>query len=245
MEDEAKQLAQLSAQLADPARATMVMSLMDGSSRSAGELGLTANVSPSSASGHLAKLVNSRILTDVKQGRSKYYRIATAAVAHAVEALQIVASPGTTALLQVARSSLNPFSFARTCYDHLAGKLGVEVTAALQRRNILRSSGKGYEIADHGPVWLEEMGIDWQQLTLGKRPFALQCLDFTERRHHIAGALGAALLTRMVELDWITKLHVPRSVRLTTKGRAELSARLKLVWTENGMRSLTNPQDSA
>jgi DNA-binding transcriptional ArsR family regulator len=236
MEEEAKELAQLSAQLADPARATMIMSLMDGSSRSAGELGLAANVSPSSASGHLSRLVNSRILTDTKQGRHKYYRIATAAVAHAVEALQIVASPGTV-LRQVGQSTLNPFSFARTCYDHLAGKLGVEVTAALQRQKILSLAGKGYEVTGKGCDWLDDFGINWQDLQSERRSFALQCLDFTERRPHLSGALGAAMLARMIELDWIAKTRVPRSVRLTSKGRTELSKRLQIVFTENGIRS--------
>jgi DNA-binding transcriptional ArsR family regulator len=236
MEEQAKELAQLSAQLADPARATMIMSLMDGSSRSAGELSLAANVSPSSASGHLSRLVNSRILTDTRQGRHKYYRIATAAVAHAVEALQIVASPGTV-LRQVGQSTLNPFSFARTCYDHLAGKLGVEVTSALQRQKILSQAGKGYELTGKGCGWLNDFGIDWQQLKLERRQFALQCLDFTERRPHLAGALGAAMLARMIELDWIAKTRVPRSVRLTSKGRTELSKELKIVFTENGIRS--------
>jgi DNA-binding transcriptional ArsR family regulator len=236
MEEEARELAQLSAQLADPARATMIMSLMDGSSRSAGELGLTANVSPSSASGHLSKLVSSRILTDSKQGRHKYYRIATAAVAHAIEALQIVASPGTV-LRQVGQSTLNPFAFARTCYDHLAGKLGVEVTAALQRQKVLRLAGKGYQVTDRGCDWLDEFGIDLQELKLERRQFALQCLDFTERRPHLSGALGAALLTRMIELNWIAKNRIPRSVRLTSKGRMELTKKLQIVFTENGIRS--------
>ena len=214
----------------------MIMSLMDGSSRSAGELGLTANVSPSSASGHLAKLVGSRILTDSKQGRHKYYRIATAAVAHAIEALQIVASPGTV-LRQVGQSTLNPFAFARSCYDHLAGKLGVEVTAALRKQKVLDLSGKGYELTNKGRNWLDELGIDWEQLQSERRPFALQCLDFTERRPHLSGALGAALLTRMIELDWISRTRVPRSVRLTSKGRTELSRKLQIVFTKNGIRS--------
>lgn len=236
MEDEARELAHLSAQLADPARATMIMSLMDGSSRSAGELGLTANVSPSSASGHLAKLVSARILTDTRQGRHKYYRIATAAVARAVEAMQIVASPGTV-LRHIGQSTLNPFAFARTCYDHLAGRLGVEVTAALQRQKILRLSGKGYEVTDKGRGWLDEFGIDWQELQTERRSFALQCLDFTERRPHLSGALGAGMLARMIELDWIAKTRVPRSVRLTAKGRTELTKQLNIVFTENGIRS--------
>ena len=230
--EEANQLAKLSAQLADPARATMVVSLMDGTVRPTGELQIAANVSPSSASMHLSKLVSAQILTVVKQGRLKYYRIATAAVAHAVEALTIVASPG-TAMQKAARSSLNPFAFARTCYDHLAGKLGVEVVMALQGEQIIRASGKGYEVTVRGAQWLGEMGIDCDDVARGKRMFAAQCLDFTERRHHLAGALGAAWLDRMVELDWIVRSRVPRAVRLTSKGKAELSKRLRLKFTDN------------
>jgi DNA-binding transcriptional ArsR family regulator len=230
--DEANQVAKLSAQLADPARATIVVSLMDGSSRPTGELQISANVSPSSASMHLSKLVGARILTVVKRGRLKYYRIATAAVAHAVEALSIVALPG-TAVQKAARSSLNPFAFARTCYDHLAGKLGVQVVTALQGEEVIRAVGKGYEVTASGAAWMSEMGINCEELYGGKRLFASQCLDFTERRHHLSGALGAALLERMVELDWIVKSRVPRAVRLTPKGKMELNKRLHLKFTDN------------
>jgi DNA-binding transcriptional ArsR family regulator len=230
--DEANQLAKLSAQLADPARAAIVVSLMDGSSQPTGELQISANVSASSASMHLSKLVGARILTVVKQGRVKYYRIATAAVAHAVEALSIVASPG--AVIQTAaRSSLNPFAFARTCYDHLAGKLGVAIVTAIQRENIIRTSGESYEVTASGSDWLNEMGINWQDLQSGRRLFATRCLDFTERRHHLSGALGAALLERMIELNWIVKSRVPRAVRLSAKGKMELSERLRLEFTND------------
>src|SRR5438270_13784147 len=135
--DEAADLAKVGAVLSDPTRTTMVLSLMDGGSRAASELQMLANVSPASTSAHLAKLVDARILAVTKEGRHKYYRITTAAVAHAVEALQIVASPR-AAVQQIARSPINPFSFARTCYDHLAGKLGVEITAALRGLEIIR-----------------------------------------------------------------------------------------------------------
>jgi DNA-binding transcriptional ArsR family regulator len=230
--DEANQLAKLSAQLADPVRAAIVVSLMDGSSQPTGELQISANVSASSASMHLSKLVGARILTVVKQGRVKYYRIATAAVAHAVEALSIVASPG--AVIQTAaRSSLNPFAFARTCYDHLAGKLGVAIVTAIQRENIIRTSGESYEVTASGSDWLNEMGINWQDLQSGRRLFATRCLDFTERRHHLSGALGAALLERMIELNWIVKSRVPRAVRLSAKGKMELSERLRLEFTND------------
>jgi DNA-binding transcriptional ArsR family regulator len=230
--DEANQVAKFSAQLADPVRAAIVVSLMDGSSQPTGELQIAANVSASSASMHLSKLVGARILTVVKQGRVKYYRIATAAVAHAVEALSIVASSGTV-IQTAARSSLNPFAFARTCYDHLAGKLGVAIVTAIQREKIIRASGESYEVTASGSDWLNEMGIDWQDLQSGRRLFATRCLDFTERRHHLSGALGAALLERMLELNWIVKSRVPRAVRLSAKGKMELSERLHLDFTND------------
>jgi DNA-binding transcriptional ArsR family regulator len=229
--DDAEKLANLSGQLADPARAAIVLSLMDGSSQPTGELQAAANVSPSSASIHLSKLVNARVLSVIKRGRLKYYRISNAAVAHAIEALTIIASPG-TAVRQVARSSMNPFSFARTCYDHLAGKLGVEIVNALQGQEIIQPAGKLFEVTDGGREWLHEFGIDCRALLAERRLFATQCLDFTERRYHLGGALGAAFLSRMMELEWLASSRVPRSVRLTTKGRTNLGKRFDLEFSD-------------
>src|SRR5258708_134955 len=231
MDEEAKRLAEVSAHLADPARAAMVLRLMDGSSRPTGELMLAANVSSSSASGHLAKLVRAHLLKVTKQGRREYCRITSGAVAHAVEALDIIAAPG-VAFRAAARSRLNPFAFARTCFDHLAGKIGVQVAVALQKEGLLRVSGRNYEMTGKGFQWLVDLGIDCKELQAGRRMFAPQCLDFTERHHHIAGALGAALLQRMIEVNWIRKTSVPRAVRLTATGRTELSRRLRLVFSE-------------
>ena len=225
--DDAEKLANLSGQLADPARAAIVLSLMDGSSQPTGKLQEAASISPSSASLHLSKLVNARVLSVAKQGRLKYYRIANAAVAHAVEALTIIASPG-AAMGQVARSSLNPFSFARTCYDHLAGRLGVDIVVALQKKEILRSSGNLFRVTESGRDWLQEVGIDCSILMTERRLFATQCLDFTERRYHLGGALGAALLARMMQLQWLAGSRVPRSVRLTAEGREKLAEMLDL-----------------
>lgn len=231
MDEEAQHLADISANLADPARATMVLTLMDGSSRPTGDLMIAANLSPSSASMHLAQLVRARLLKVTKEGRNKYYRIATAAVAHAVEALETIASP-TAAFRVAARSRFNPLALARTCFDHLAGKTGVQLATALQKEGLLRASGKNYEVTEKGSYWLTDIGIHWQELLGGRRMFAPQCLDFTERHHHIAGALGAALLERMIQLDWIRRTRVPRAVRVTETGRAELNKRLRLIFTE-------------
>lgn len=226
MED-AKKLADISGHFADPARAAMVLSLMDGAVRSTADLQLAANVSASSASMHLSKLVGSRILTVLKQGRVKYYRISNAVVAHAVESLTIAASPA-SAIRQIARSPVNPFAFARTCYDHLAGRIGVEVTNALQAKAFLVPTANSYELTEEGSEWMNSLGIDCAALRSQRRQFAPQCLDYTERRSHLAGALGAALLLRMIELNWFARSRVPRALRLTVQGKIELGKRLNI-----------------
>jgi DNA-binding transcriptional ArsR family regulator len=226
--DETSKLAELAAQLADRSRTTMVLSLMDGSSRPAGELALLANLSAPSASMHLAKLVRAGILSVRSQGRNKYYRITTPAMAHAIEALGVASSltiHGKTERTLFA----NPWAFARTCYDHLAGKLGVELALALQRLAYVRAKGRDFEVTQAGRIWLKEFGVDWQALKNRKRSFAPQCLDWTERRYHIAGALGSALLIRMLEVGWLKKAWAPRLVRLTAEGELELSRRLSVV----------------
>jgi DNA-binding transcriptional ArsR family regulator len=235
VESEADDLSQIAARFADPARAKMVVSLMDGGSRTAGELGLAANVSRSSASGHLSKLVEAGILTGTKLGRQKHYCITTAAVAHAVEALQVLATPG-AAPKHHGTASLNPFAFARTCYDHLAGRLGVEITGALEKQRIIRATGKAFEIIGDGFDWLDGLEIDWRKLKSEKRAFALQCLDLTERRPHLAGALGSALCARFIARGWLIRTRVPRVVRLTAEGRSELGKRLRIVFTADGIQ---------
>jgi len=229
--DDWAQLADLAAQLADRSRTTMVLSLMDGSSRPASELARLSNLSAASASMHLAKLVRSGILMVRSEGRNKYYRIATPAMAHAIEALGVASS--SLAIRAKGERTLiaNPWGFARTCYDHLAGRLGVELALALQRCAYVRLEGRDFKLTPAGRIWLKEIEVDWQALESMKRSFAPQCLDWTERRYHIAGALGSALLARMFELGWLKKAWAPRLVRLTTKGEIELKRRLSLVVT--------------
>jgi len=205
----------------------MVLALMDGTVRPTGDLQLAANVSAASASMHLSKLVSARILTVRKHGRVKYYRISNAAVAHAIEALTIVASPGTL-LRQLARSALNPFAFARTCYDHLAGRLGVEIVSGLQAKGILLPAGNCYQLTEEGDHWLKSIDIDSASLHRERRQFAPQCLDYTERRPHLAGALGAAILRRMIELNWLARSRVPRALRVTIQGKVELRNKLDI-----------------
>jgi DNA-binding transcriptional ArsR family regulator len=233
MDDGAK-LAELAAQLADRSRTKMVLSLMDGSSRPASELALLANLSAASASMHLAKLVRAGILVAKSQGRNKYYRIATPAMGHAVEALGVASLSVTNHAPSGRALFTNPWAFARTCYDHLAGKLGVELALALQRRAYLTAAGRAFELTAAGEIWLAEMGIHRKALDTRKRLFAPECLDWTERRYHIAGALGSALLVRMFELGWLKKGWAPRLVKLTAKGEIELKRTLSLVVADRG-----------
>jgi len=230
MDDDAASVAELGMLFADPSRVKLVLNLMDGSARTARELALAANLSAPSASMHLAKLVRARVLAVKSQGRNKYYRIANSAMAHAIEAMSGAAGASVSIdghnparRLQFA----NPWAFARTCYDHLAGRLGVDLADTLERREYLVTGGGIYQPTSKGEMFLDEFGIDCAQLH-ARRAFATQCLDWTERRSHIGGALGAALLSAMLKKGWLAKSRIPRLLRLTASGESELGRKLGL-----------------
>jgi DNA-binding transcriptional ArsR family regulator len=184
--------------LAEPARAAMVLALMDGRSRCAKMLAVDAGVTPQTASAHLKKLVAANILAWQAQGREKYFRIAGREVAQAVEALsELGGGPLTPAAREI--------RFARCCYDHLAGQLGVCVTARL---------------LEPGNAVLANVGIDVQGLESSRRPLFRCCTDWTERRPHIAGALGAALLHHYKERRWLVPVAESRKLEVTSLGRA-------------------------
>src|SRR5512142_953648 len=199
--DEHLPIVETAAQLADRSRALMVLQLMDGSSKTSTELSLAANVSAPSASMHLAKLVDAKVLSAERVGRNKYYRIAGPAMAHAIEALAIAADlplPSRSSPARPLIHAANPWAFARTCFDHLAGLLGVEITTALERREFVRQDGAGsYAVTEIGEDFFGELGIECEQLRTERRALAAQCLDWSERRSHMGGALGAALMNAM------------------------------------------------
>ena len=198
-----RRLATTAAMLAEPARAAMVLALMDGRSRCAKKLALDAGVTPQTASVHLKKLVAARILVWEGRGRSKDFRIAGSEVAQAVEALsELGAGP-----LPAAARELR---FARCCYDHLAGQLGVSLTERLLQP---------------GNRVLATLGIDLAALESSRRPLYRCCTDWTERRPHIAGALGAALLHHYKEQRWLTTVQESRKLVVTPRGN-EMFARV-------------------
>jgi DNA-binding transcriptional ArsR family regulator len=208
-----------------PARAAMLGALMDDRGLPATELAAAAAVSAPTASSHLARLLDGGLVTVERHGRHRYYRLAGHQVAEAIEALARIAPPG-AAPAPVAGSRTGELRAARTCYDHLAGALGVALADALQREGTLERRDGAFTLTPAGEARLRELGVDLDAVRGERRAFARACLDWSERRDHIAGALGAALLRRLLELGWIERDERSRAMHLTDAGRTALPQRL-------------------
>ncbi|WP_046242558.1 ArsR/SmtB family transcription factor [Hymenobacter terrenus] len=208
----------LTALIGEPTRARMLLQLLDGRALTAGELACHANASPQAASGHLGKLVAAELLAVESQGRHRYYRFARPEVADALEAL---------ASLVPTKQQPAPTSgsrYARSCYDHLAGHVAVAITQALCQRELLTlTTAKEFTVTNAGTAWFTDLGIDAKMMQQrSRRAFARPCLDWSERRHHLGGALGAAMLTRLVALDWVRRTANSRLVVFTGEGQRQL-----------------------
>jgi len=211
-------IAPVASLLAEPARVAILWALLDGRELPAGELALLAGVTPPTASIHLAKLVEAGFVGARPQGRHRYYRLTRPELAPAMEALAALAPPGQPRTHRQARIG-RAVRAARTCYDHLAGRLGVAVTAALVERGALREAGGQFEVTPEGEGWLGGLGVDVAAARARRRAFAPVCLDWSERVPHVAGALGAALLDRLFALGWIERTPASRAVQVTLEGR--------------------------
>lgn len=214
--------------LADPTRASILQELSDGRALPAGELARRARVSSSTASAHLFKLVEAGLLAVEKQGRHRYYRIANPAIVQAIEALAALAPARPIRSLresQIAEAVRN----ARMCYNHLAGNLGVKLSQALVNKQVLDAADDGYNITPNGLQWLRDFGID--EAVLKKRGALVvpHHIDWSERRPHVAGELGAALARRLFDLEWITRTPSSRAVRLTATGQQALQDEFALL----------------
>jgi DNA-binding transcriptional ArsR family regulator len=213
----APQMAEIAALVGDPARANILSTLFDGRAQTPTELAFAANVSPQTTSGHLAKLTQAGLLLVVKQGRHRYYRLATPLVAQMLESIMAVASLAPprhrprSAHEQILRR-------ARTCYDHFAGLLGVSIADSLCMRGHLVLGDEGGHVTDTGLAFLKNFGADVS--VSGKRPFCRACLDWTERRPHIAGVVGASIALRCFDLGWVRRERNPRELAITPKGRS-------------------------
>ena len=220
-------VAAAAALLSEPARAELVLGVMERGALPATELASRAGVAPSTASEHLGRLVESGFLRRCKSGRHQYYELADVAVAEAVEALSRVApTRPVRSLREATRSEL--IRQARTCYDHLAGRLGVELARVLERRGVLVSDAGAYVLGPNAKTSLAGLGIDVGDLARQRRPLVRACLDWSEREPHLAGALGAAITARLFELGWIERRDSSRSVAVTAKGRKLLRAEFGL-----------------
>lgn len=201
--------------------------MLDGKAYTATELAISANISPQAASNHLTKMIKANIITVEKQGRHRYFKYASEEIAQIIESIASLI-PLNDEYKKIKTHKLTNFTYARTCYDHLAGCLGVKITASLVDQKIIEISDKNYKVTQLGKKWFSEMDIDTDTIQLKKRSFAHQCLDWSERKHHIAGALGASLLETMVKKDWLRKKTNSRELILTSKGKIALKNKLNL-----------------
>jgi DNA-binding transcriptional ArsR family regulator len=216
-------IASVAAVIGDQSRALMLSALADGRAMPAGDLARVAHVSPQTASTHLDKLFKAKLLSVEVQGRHHYYRLRDARVAELIESLSVIARP-VEPLTERQRESAGQLRFARTCYGHLAGKVGVAITQALCSHSYMADEDAGYRISDPGMAWFRSIGIDIAELK--RRPLAKRCLDWSERRHHLAGALGVALCGRVMELGWAVRVRDSRALRLSDRGHAQLRSEL-------------------
>src|SRR5579863_2711897 len=210
-------IAATAALLGDPARANMLSALLDGRALTAKELAFVAHVTPQTASGHLAKLSDGGLLAGAKQGRHRYYRLASPLVGRMLEGVMAVTGPEPERT--TAWRGGEALRTGRTCYDHLAGRLGVALADALTERGHVALGADGGEVTDAGVRFLGEFGA---APAAGRRVFCRPCLDWSERRPHLAGRVGAALACRCFELGWIKRQRDTRAVAITAVGREGL-----------------------
>jgi DNA-binding transcriptional ArsR family regulator len=214
-------LAAFAALLADETRAVFLLSLLDGRAWTASELARQAGVAASTASEHLGRLVSAGLLAEERQGRHRYVRLADSTTAQLVEAIAGHAIPGrdNPHTLRAAGAS-NAMARGRTCYDHLAGRLGISITDAMERRGLLLM-GSGFALTDEGLEWFGGLGIQLGKAK-GRRPTVSSCLDWTERKRHLAGVAGAELCRHALAEKWCVRIGSERAVRVTAAGEQAL-----------------------
>lgn len=214
----------IAALIGDHARAEILTALMAGAALTATELAASAGVTKQTISAHLAKLTDARLIAMERQGRHRYFRLADRDVAHLLECLMGVAFR--TGAVRVRSSPREPaLRLARVCYDHLAGELGVFVFDGMVARGLLRDRADGLTLTKRGTRFCGNFGIDVGGLAHERRTLCRACLDWSARRHHLAGALGASLLQRFVELGWARRAPSSRVVKFSASGESALRAR--------------------
>lgn len=212
-------VAQTAALIGDPTRAAMLAALLGGQTLTASELAHRAGVSPQTASTHLARLLAGKLVRVEATGRHRYYQLASPQVARVLETLATIAAPAPITSLRQSESA-RTLRFARTCYDHLAGTVGVALTERLVERDIIANVGETYQVTVAGMAWLEHCGINPARVLSSRRVAARACLDWSERRYHVAGAFGAVLGEWLLDQGWFSRVQNSRALRLTAAGQA-------------------------
>jgi len=225
-------VAAVAALLADPTRAAILMALLDGRAWPAGDLARAVRVSPSTASNHLTKLVEHQLLRVEQQGRHRYFSLADPTIAQVLELLAVFAPASPVRLLRESEAG-RAVRAARLCYNHFAGQLGVALSQALVEKEVLTKVDGGYLVTEDGECWLREVGIECSALSKRGQIFAPHHIDWSERLHHVAGALGAALARRFFDLGWVRRVPTNRAVRLTKEGEQAFLKELGLRLTDD------------
>ncbi|MGG4213447.1 winged helix-turn-helix domain-containing protein [Paenibacillus sp. FSL L8-0638] len=211
-------VAMIASLVSEPSRAAILTALLDGRFHTASELAHMAGIKPQTASFHLAKMTEAHVVTVEKQGRHRYYGIQDPEVARVMESFLSIAPPVPIKSFKQA-SENEAIRLARTCYDHVAGQLGVQLMNFFMQKGILSEDQDGLHITDQGETFFTDFQIDLTKTRQKRRSFSHKCLDWSERRHHLAGALGSAILDRLFELNWIERLPTTRAIRITAEGK--------------------------
>ncbi len=218
-------VSKIAAAIGEPARARMLYCLVDGRARTSTELAMVAEVTPSTASVHLQRLKNERLVAVFAQGKHRYYSLEGANVAAALEALSVLAGGSRGAFVP---NTPNRLRAARTCYDHIAGTLGVALHDRVKAMGWLSNADGGYELSRSGTKAFEALGMDLDATRALRRRFAYPCVDWSERRPHIGGALGSALLELALKRKWVNRELDSRALTITKAGLREMRARFGL-----------------
>lgn len=214
----------ISGLICEPARARMLWNLLDGRAYTATELAVASDLSATSASNHLSKLLEADVVKVERQGKHRYYSFASADVAYAVESLANLAGRKAQTKNEIASG----IKYCRTCYDHLAGLVAVRMLEGMEKNGILVESDEAYEVTGKGWSWLAAFDVFEEELSNVRRPITRKCLDWSERRPHLAGLLGARLLEKMIEKKWFRKVDFSRELEMLPRGRKELAEILEV-----------------
>jgi DNA-binding transcriptional ArsR family regulator len=219
----------ISSLICEPARAKMLWNLLDGRAYTSGELSIVADVSTTSASNHLSKLLDAKIVKVEIQGRHRYFSFSNPEVAYVIEALANLANNKDTTKPSK-QIVTNGVKYCRTCYDHLAGYVGVSIVEAMELKGYLQKYEKEYLVTELGWMWFNQFGILQKEFKNNRRPLTRQCLDWSERRSHLAGQLGSVFLEKINQRKWFKQVPFSRELSITTKGRQEIYELLGIVF---------------